>query len=113
MLVVALLTLGVAACSSAGSPSANGSSSLPQATSIPPASEGAFGSFNACALLPVGALSKIVGGETPAEAMPSAGWVAGQCAWSSPTSGFFVSVGTASSLQKASDPAAPCRTRQR
>lgn len=67
----------------------------------------AVGTFNACALLPAAALSKIVGGEARATAMPSAGWVAGQCAWSSARSGFFASVGTASSIQKGSDPAAP------
>jgi hypothetical protein len=39
--------------------------------------------------------------------MPSAGWIAGQCAWTSATTGFVVSVGTAASIQKVGDPAAP------
>ncbi len=39
--------------------------------------------------------------------MPSSGWVAGQCAWNGPTSGFFLSVGTAASITGAGDAAAP------
>jgi hypothetical protein len=39
--------------------------------------------------------------------MPSASWIAGQCAWNTSMSSFFLSAGTASSIQRASDPAAP------
>ena len=58
-------------------------------------------------------LSKILGeGEVQAKAMPSGGWVAGQCAWSGPTSGFLVSVGTEASIAAAGDPCG-ARTRRR
>ena len=39
--------------------------------------------------------------------MPSAGWVSAQCAWNLPTSGFVISVGTATSIQKFGDPTVP------
>jgi hypothetical protein len=87
----------VAGSAGASGPSASGTST----------SGITFGTFDACALLPGAALSKIVGGTPRAAPMPSVGWMAGQCAWSSATSGFFLGIGTASSIQKASDPAAP------
>ena len=62
-------------------------------------------SLDACALLPVSELSKIIGGETPVgRAVPAAGWVAGQCAWSSPTAAFLMSVGTGASIKSVGDP---------
>jgi hypothetical protein len=120
-LVAILCIVAVAACSNAApsvpasvpssagasGPSASGPSASEPSTSTPPASSATVVSFNACAVLPAAALSKIVGAQARATAMPSAGWIAGQCAWSNATAGFFRSVGTASSLQKASDPAAP------
>jgi hypothetical protein len=42
--------------------------------------------------------------------MPSGGWVAEQCAWNGPTSGFFLSVGTTTSIMSFADPAAPNAT---
>jgi hypothetical protein len=64
--------------------------------------------FEACALLTVAELSKIFGATAvQAKPMPSGGWVAGQCAWNGPTSGFFISVGTVASITAFGDPAAP------
>jgi hypothetical protein len=129
-LVVTLSAVGLAACSSNNPTSAPASvppSALPaRAASVTPAatapapprasrapagsaapSSGGTG-VDACALLPSAALSKIVGGDVPvANAMPSGGWMAGQCAWNSPTSSFIVSIGTATSIAKFGDPAAP------
>lgn len=64
--------------------------------------------YDACALLPMLLLSDVFGGK-PAfpKAMPSGGWIAGQCAWSSESAGFFVKVATAASLKSFGDPAAP------
>jgi len=62
-------------------------------------------SLDACALLSVSELSKVIGGEAPVgRAIPAAGWVAGQCAWSSPTAAFLMSVGTAASIRSVGDP---------
>jgi hypothetical protein len=64
--------------------------------------------FQTCALLTTDQLSKILGVDSvQTRPMPSRGWVAGQCAWNGPKSGFFVSVGTAASLTRSGDPAAP------
>jgi hypothetical protein len=96
LLLVLRATVGLAACGS--------SPTKAPSISIPPSVPASFD----CALLPTADLSKIVGGEvTVAEAMPSSGWVAGQCALHSPTSVFFVSVGTAASIKAFGDPAAP------
>jgi hypothetical protein len=73
----------------------------------PVASDSATG-FDACALTPAFALSKALGGKAAfPKSMRSGGWVAGQCAWSSPSAGFFVKVGTAASLKAFGDSAAP------
>ena len=62
------------------------------------------GSFDACALLSPSDLSKIVGGKVDVgRAMPSGGWVAGQCTWNTPSSGFVISIGTAASIQEFGD----------
>lgn len=93
------------AAASSGSPATDPAASGP-APSEPAGSAVTFGSFNACALLPVAQLTKIVGGEPHPTAMPVGGWIAGQCAWSSSKLGFFLSVGTASTIREAADLAA-------
>jgi hypothetical protein len=63
--------------------------------------------LDACALLATTAVTGILGkGTVVAKPMPSGGWVAGGCAWSGSTSGFFLSVGTAASIAAFGDPAA-------
>jgi hypothetical protein len=50
-------------------------------------------------------VAAIVGGPEPvAKAVPGGGWVAGQCAWSSPTAAFLISVGTQVSIASGGDP---------
>ena len=67
--------------------------------------------IDACALLTPADLATIVGGPDPvAQPLPGGGWVAGQCAWNSPSSSFVISVGTAASIQAFGDPAAPDAT---
>ena len=39
--------------------------------------------------------------------MPSSGWASGRCAWNGPSSGFFISVGTAASFAASGDGAVP------
>jgi hypothetical protein len=64
--------------------------------------------FVACALFSGAELSTLldIEGVQPTP-MPSVGWIAGQCAWNGPTSGFFVSVGTAASIKAVGDAAVP------
>ena len=60
--------------------------------------------FDACGLMTATEVSRIVGGPLPvAKAVPGGGWVAGQCAWSSPSAAFLISVGTAASIQSVGD----------
>jgi hypothetical protein len=124
LLVVLISAAGIAACgdSSTSPPTTAEGSAIPAAsrsTAAPvpsptlgaasptPAPSGAGGSFDTCALLVAADVSKILGGgEVQAKPMPSGGWVAGQCAWNGPTSGFFLGVGTAASIAAFGDPAA-------
>lgn len=137
LLVGMLCAVGLAACSRSG-PTAAPASSGPTASAMVGASETpavslgpsastrtpkvslvpstrpsqtpvASGSgFDACALLPAVALSKIFAGKAAIpKPMASGGWIAGQCAWSTPSAGFFLTVGTAASLKASGDPAAP------
>jgi hypothetical protein len=56
-------------------------------------------------LLSTADLEGIVGaGVEAGRRMPTGGWVAGQCAWSTPTLGFEIAVGTAVSLSSYGDP---------
>lgn len=134
LLVVALAAVGLAGCSSTSptsapasvapsasasaaasvTPAATASASVTAAasgTAVPtaaPSGSSAAGSFDACALLTTTAVTGILGkGTVVAKPMPSGGWVAGGCAWNGPTSGFFLSVGTAASIAAFGDPAAP------
>ena len=61
----------------------------------------------ACGLLSGAEVAGILGVDTAVpRPMPAGGWIATQCAWSGPASGFFVGVGTKASLKAAADPGA-------
>jgi hypothetical protein len=65
------------------------------------------GKVDACGILATADLTKVLGMATVlAKPMPGGGWVAGQCAWNGPTSGFFLSVGNDVSIDAAGDPGA-------
>jgi hypothetical protein len=125
-LVTLLVVVGVAGCGSSlispapipeqtvgpaasQNPSAEPSTPLssPSSAATSPIPSAAGADFQACALLSGAELSKIIGtkGVQP-RPMPSDGWMAGQCAWNGPASGFFVSVGTAESISGFNDPVA-------
>jgi hypothetical protein len=81
-----------------GSPS-SASSSL-----SPPAS-GPVTTIDACSILTKDELTSAFGTDAvQTRPMPNTGWVAGQCAWNGPSSGFFIGIGTADSLADAGDP---------
>jgi hypothetical protein len=122
--IVILVAIGLAACTSvsltpvpgSATPSARAvAASVPAATasavtaatpgSAAPSSSG--GGLDVCGLVTTSELSKIVGAEVHATTLPSGGWIAGRCAWIGPTSSFFVSVGTATSIRTLADPAVP------
>jgi hypothetical protein len=93
--------------------SATPAATPPPATGKPPATpkptpNPTAAPLEACALLTGAELAVIlkVSAVEP-RPMPSGGWVASQCAWNGPSSGFFLAVGTAASLKAAGDPAAP------
>jgi hypothetical protein len=98
-----------AASKSPGTPAPTPDASRASGTASPtPAPSGDGASLDACALLTPADISTAVGHPGfHATFMPSAGWVAGQCAWNGPGSGFFLSVGTAASIKSFGDPATP------
>lgn len=126
-LVLVVLAIAAVGCSSVAptspavsslAPTSQGPALSPSATSsegptpspIPSSSAASPGSgeaiIDACALVSAAELSKIVGGQPPVgRAIPGAGWVTGQCAWSSPIAAFLISVGTSASIQSVGDPA--------
>jgi hypothetical protein len=97
-----------ASCQPTPQPTADASSSgveppaVESATPVPSAkstSRPADLGLDVCALLDSAGIEQAIGpgfGSTP---MPSSGWVAGQCAWNGPSAGFFVSIGTAASIE--------------
>jgi hypothetical protein len=119
-----LLAGAVAACSgnpspapsTAASPLENQASAAPQSPAASQASAsasqalaaGSSAPVDACKLMTPLEVSEIVGGPKPvAKPLPAGGWVASQCAWTSPSSSFLVSVGTSASLAGFHDPAVP------
>ena len=94
---------GLGATSSA-SPDASSTASAVEAS--PGASATAGGGVDACTLVTPAAIVDIVGVVKPAE-MPSGGWLTSGCSWGGSTASFIISIGTASSIQKFGDPAAP------
>jgi hypothetical protein len=117
--VLLLTALGIVGCLpspgpvASHSPSSSTVSGVPElptvsatpSTGSPPAAA-SLAAVDACGLMTPAEVSGIVGGPLPnAKAVPGGGWVAGQCAWSSPTAAFLVSVGTAASIASVRDPA--------
>ena len=114
--VIALLLvsfLGLAGCSPSLGPSASASSSassgVPATTTAASATASAMpvespAAFDACGLMTPAEVAAIVGGPEPvAKTVPAGGWVAGQCAWSSPEAAFVLSVGTSASIRSAGE----------
>lgn len=62
---------------------------------------------DACGLLPPDRLTQLLGEELQATAVPSGGWIAGQCSWSGSESAFILSIGTPESISSFEDPAEP------
>jgi hypothetical protein len=108
-----VVSLVLAACgSSSSSPSQNVAPSGSQTlfTEMPTQSTvqaPSGGSLDACALLPSGELTKIVGTGALANAVPAVGWMAGQCALNTAHSSLLLSVGTADTMKRVSDPTNP------
>lgn len=107
---VAMAGIGLAACSATASfaspnPLPSAVASSPAVSQVPASAQG---SFDACALLSSSDLTRILK-ETVGvgRAMPSGGWVAGQCTWNTASSGFAISIGTAASIQAFGDSTAP------
>ena len=112
-----LAVLGLAACGTVpptvSGPSLESPDSTVITTAIPtgtPAPSPAkatesLAAFDACGLMTPPEVAEIVGGVPPiARPVPGGGWVAGQCAWSSTTAAFLVSVGTSASIKAVGDP---------
>ena len=126
MICVALSAALLAACGNSSTPAPSGTSTPSStvgvtasgaASSASPgtspdssageASTSASGGVDACALFSSAELAVIVGGEIKGAEMLAGGWVVSACAWSGSTSSFILSAGTASSIQKFGDAAAP------
>lgn len=116
LLVAVTLTLG--ACTGDGEPvpgPTDDADPAPTTQGTPPAPGDAptesvetdAADRDACALLPEEALTAALGEAAQPTAIPSDGWIAGQCTWSATGSGFILSVGTEESITAAGDPAEP------
>ena len=115
ILVVLLAITCIAGCLPPPTGAPTSGSNPPPNSGAPPPSDAATGSaqavgsppsFDACALLQQPALAKLVGPTVDGgRAMPIGGWVAGQCAWSTKTAGFELSVGTETSIKAFNEPA--------
>lgn len=102
--LLAVVLLG--ACAGADpEPSPTGDSAAAPTGASPEAILADAGDDDACALLPQAELDAILGEPGTATPVPSGGWLAGQCAWSGPETGFFLSVGTEASISALEDPA--------
>lgn len=111
--VVALLAAGLLGACSDDAPEAapTGGSVAPTDGSVAPTGGAPdeivadAGDIDACALLPQAELDAILGEAGTATPVPGGGWVAGQCAWSGPETGFLLSIGTGSSIAASDNPA--------
>lgn len=109
--VSALLAVGVLAGCSGTDPDAGpeptGEATAPTDVSTPAQTDivADAADDDACALLPEADLAQVLGEDAVPQAIPSGGWIAGQCSWSGPTTGFLLSIGTEESITAFQDPA--------
>jgi hypothetical protein len=115
-LVAGVLTTGLLTAALLGACSGSGPEPGPTRVSetstaaTPEAPEGTIadaGDDDVCALLPPEQLEAILGEAAQATPVPTGDWASGQCAWSGPRSGFFLSMGTEASISAFEDPAEP------
>ena len=120
VLTTSLLAIALASCSNVSSTESPTSLETPDSSQVGDAvgpspsttttqepSEGPT-SLDVCALLSPADLATVLGRPGfAAKEMPHSGWIAGQCAWSGPGGGFFITVGTSASITTSGDDSAP------